>query len=143
MDSVDIDNLLDAVIANEPATIYSDLIINGSVFTKIMDVNGLITFLMFTDQLFSLIVFHFLGTIDEVDSNAPVTWLRYLANQTISGSLNVNGSLTVSQFEQDSWTINSIDLAELLSRAVRIDQLANFTSFQFGNFVNIFNIDMF
>lgn len=77
-------------------------------------------------------VFPLIGTIDGVDSNAPVTWLRYSANQTLSGSLNVNGSLTVSQFELDSWTINSIDLAELLSRAVRIDQQTNFTLFFIG-----------
>ena len=50
MDGVDIDNLLDAVIANEPATIHSDLIINGPVFSKIMDVNGTITFQIPTDN---------------------------------------------------------------------------------------------
>ena len=69
-----------------------------------------------------------------MDSDAPITWLRYLANQTILGSLNVNGSLKADQFEQDSWTINSIDLAELLSRAVRIDQQANFTLLVIGKF---------
>ena len=80
-------------------------------------------------------ILYFLGSIDGVDSNAPVSWLRYSANQTVSGSIIVNGSLTVGQLQQDSWLINAIDMSVLLNHSVRIDRPNNFTLIYFGNVI--------
>jgi hypothetical protein len=40
MDYLDIKRLLDVVLVHQPATLYSDIVLNGTVFTNGIVVNG-------------------------------------------------------------------------------------------------------
>ncbi len=44
MDDLDIKRLLDVVLVHQPATLYSDIVLNGTVFTNGIVVNGKFVF---------------------------------------------------------------------------------------------------
>ncbi len=68
-----------------------------------------------------------------MNSNAPLNWLRYGANQNLSGNVEFQGSLYVGDFRQNSWMVNAVDLKVLLQDAVRITDTKEFSSLRFGN----------
>lgn len=72
------------------------------------------------------------GTIDEVDSNAPLYWLKQDKEQRIDGHVHVDGQLTVQDYRQGSWLINDFNAKDLLDRALRTDKASNAAFLTFG-----------
>ena len=133
MDDLDIKRLLDVVLVHQPATLYSDIMLYGTVFTNEIVVNGK-SYLQTDCVLFTQkITIETTGSIDGVNSNAPLIWLRYGANQNLSGNVEFQGSLYVGDFRQNSWMVNAVDLKVLLQDAVRITDTKEFSSLRFGN----------
>jgi hypothetical protein len=141
MDDIDIKRLLDVVLVHQPATLYSDIMLNGTVFSNKVLVNGKCC-LKIGCILFSKTT-EILGSIDGVNSNAPLSWLRYGVNQNLSGNVEVWRSLDVGDFQQDSWMVNAVNLNALLEDTVRITDVKEFSSLRFGISHNILDLFLF
>lgn len=85
---------------------------------------------------------YLLGSIDGVNSNAPLSWMRYNVNQNLSGTVTIKGSLEALDFRQDSWIVNRVRLDDILSRAIRTNEPRRFSFLRFRISFYSLNVDI-
>lgn len=61
-----------------------------------------------------------------------MNWLRSGINQNILGNVDIEGSMYVDTYQQNSWTVSNIDVNSLLESAVKTDEDKFFSSLHLG-----------
>ena len=112
IEGFDTSTLDDIVLSYKNETIRGDVVIGGDFQADHLTVDG---------------------SIDGVDAEAPLSWLRNGVDQEVQGDLHVRGSLDVDDFMDTSAMVNDIDVDRMLADGVRINGSAKMASLHFGN----------